>query len=297
MKQFIFTKFLKVLEKLTGKKIAYFPKASQNTLTAVKSSLGFWYAGWILDSSDIANGILSNGVIEADGSKLVTNLLQYLLAEKPRLTFFDVGANTGYFGILAAFLGQGKISSYAFEPVLEFKRVEEETIKLNRLENLCKVYNVGLSNQNGQQQIFLAGTGSSFNREFVGKQAGASRTVKIVRLDDFAKAENLPGPDFMKIDVEGLELDVLQGCAGLLGSFKPVIWYESAKTIKAGNFYNQNFNKTFEFLNQLGYRIFLQAGEKLSEIAGLPKAVPDGVSMYLALHTKVHAKLIETFIL
>jgi hypothetical protein len=95
----IFVFITSILEKISGKKIAYFFKQPKMLgQTAVKSSLGFWYAGDVLESHDIAYGILNNGYVEKDETDAAKKILEYLLRQKPSLAFYDIGANTGYFG-------------------------------------------------------------------------------------------------------------------------------------------------------------------------------------------------------
>lgn len=290
MKQLLFIKFLRLLEKLTGKKIVYFPqdRAARN-LTAVKSDLGFWYAGNVFDTSDIAYGVLYNGLVEKQGSFLVKNVIGYLLGKKERLVFYDIGANTGYFGVLAAFLGRpGRIFTYSFEPVKEFNAVELETLKLNNLEGCCEIFNLALGDQEGQADIFLAGSGTSLSQDFLGRRNLPSRKVLVKRLDDLVKEKNLQFPDFIKIDVEGHEFSVLKGAGDLLKKIKPVIWYESAQTIKANHFSSNDFFQTQNLLKDLGYEIFW-CGPSLVKASG---TVPDGVAMYLALHRQAHQELL-----
>lgn len=291
MKQHLFTTFLKILEKFTGKKIVYFPKnRAVSALTAVKADFGFWYAGNVLDMSDIAYGVLYNGMVEEEGSYLVVNSLKHLLLKKERLIFYDIGANTGYFGVLAAFLGlPNKIFTYAFEPVMEFNRVQAETLKLNGLENSCRIFNFALGEKDAQAEVFLAGSGTSLRRDFVGNRQLETRTISVRKLDNVVREKNLETADFIKIDVEGHELSVLKGAEDLIKKSLPIIWYESALTIKATGYVSKDFFETQDFLKSLGYEVFL-CGPKISQI--VKTSVADGVAMYLALHKDAHKDLI-----
>lgn len=289
MLRFLFLKIINFLGKVSSKKLVYFPEErALNNLSAAKSNLGFWYAGNVLDSSDMAYGVLYNGELESDGTELVASVLEYLLAKKQPLAFYDVGANTGYFGVMAAFLGKGKIFTYAFEPVKEFNETEEETLKLNRLEGSCSIFNIALSDKEGKAEIFLAGTGTSLSKEFLGDNLKPSRKVSMYKLDNFVKLKRLQLADFLKIDVEGHEFSVLRGAERVIKESLPVIWYESALTIKTNNFQNEDFFKTQEFLKALGYKIFW-CGPKL--VSAPSKGIADGVAMYLALHPQAHEGL------
>ncbi len=275
------------LQKIIKKRIILFslPKmASMDGRTAVKSEFGFWYVGNVFDSQDIAYGIAKNGKVEPEGSKLVKNILIQLLKQKEPLSFYDIGSNTGYYGIMAAFLGQGKINTVSFDPVKEYNTIEKETVFLNRLEKKVKIFNLCLGDTEGEVEIFLAGSGTTMKVEFLGHTKSPVRKVPIRTLDSFSQENNLTLPDFIKIDVEGAEFAVLKGASGILKTRQPIIWYESAKRIDESNYENKDFHKTQEFLQSLGYEIFF-CGENRIE-AAIESKIPNGVWMYLALPQK-----------
>ena len=113
---------------------------------------------------------------------------------------------------------------YAFEPVKNtFKFLQENTASLNKVHPVAKA----LGGSNGQADIFLFGdhTISSFKgpAESSGQQ---KETVEITRLDDFMKAQAVSHIDILKIDVEGAEFDVLNGCGELLKESIDCIYLE-----------------------------------------------------------------------
>jgi FkbM family methyltransferase len=57
---------------------------------------------------------------------------------------------------------------------------------------------------------------------FHGHQTGPSESVQVIRLDDL----NLPRLDFLKADVEGFEIDLLQGATETIGRLRPVVHLE-----------------------------------------------------------------------
>jgi FkbM family methyltransferase len=242
-----------------------------------------------LDPKDLAYGVLYNGEVEPQGTRVVQNILTHLLVKKSNLIFYDLGANTGYFGIMAAFLGRGKITTYAFEPVLESVEVERESIRLNRLEPNCEIFNVAVGQAAGEAEIFGWGSGTTLSRDFAGSEGGKNpRRVPVVKLDDFVSARQLRPPDFIKVDIEGYELPALKGAQLLITSALPVIWYESVLTFKARGFKNSDFFPTQEFLKKLGYQIFWTG---VKAVAPVPAQIADGIEMYLALHPDAHKDL------
>jgi FkbM family methyltransferase len=131
---------------------------------------------------------------------------------KPGSLVFDIGANVG--NRIDIFLGLGA-KVVAVEPQLECIQTLLEKFGTN-----IKIENIGLSNKEGESDFHIANesTISSFSEEFVSK-TGVDRfkknkwenTIK-VHVSTFDKLiEKYGVPDFSKIDVEGFELEVLQG--------------------------------------------------------------------------------------
>lgn len=295
MKQRMFVLFLNFLSRITKKTIIYYNKNEHNGLglTAVKSSYGFWYVGNVFDSADMAYSIANNGVVEKEETELVVRLLRNLMETKEEISFYDIGANTGYYGIFAAQLGQGRVRAYSFEPLAEHVTCLDESARLNRLENRVTSYTVALSDANGKEKIFTAGTGSSLEADFLDDVNTPSREIEMRRLDDLVKAEGLPAADFMKIDVEGHELKALKGATEIIKGSTPIAFIEIAYTLKSmGRAYvNEHYDETFRYFLDLGYSTFRVDG---AEVLEYDHAKPvDGIQMYLFLHKEKHASQIN----
>lgn len=136
---------------------------------------------------------------------------------RPGHTVLDVGANIGY---TTRFLGQsvgqrGRV--HAFEPnPLIFSLLKENTKNLPQV----KVHNLGLSSDNGEHLLFLAGNNhsvASFSETYPATHLAhrgeslAKVSARTVRGDDFLKEEGIAWVNVIKIDVEGWELSVLAG--------------------------------------------------------------------------------------
>ena len=74
--------------------------------------------------------------------------------------------------------------------------------------------------------------------------------VAAVRGDDLLQYWR--APDFVKMDVEGAEFDVLSGCETLLGTVRPVFYIEVSP---------QNQDRVSELFHQHDYRIFHLQGD------------------------------------
>lgn len=91
---------------------------------------------------------------------------------------------------------------------------------------------------------------SSINDNNLGHRVERVR-VPLRRLDDLVPREHRV--DFIKVDVEGAELDVLRGAAGLLRASRPVVLFESTKSCMER--FGRTPGETFEFLASIGYGV------------------------------------------
>jgi len=116
----------------------------------------------------------------------------------------DIGAHIGVFSIYAALKAtQGKI--YAYEPIPENFRLLNHNIKLNNLNNIIP-FNLGVSNSKGRKKFYL--TDSSTTPSLFG-QEDRWCSVKVIGLKDIFENNGLKKINFLKIDCEGAEYDIL----------------------------------------------------------------------------------------
>jgi FkbM family methyltransferase len=291
-----FEKITNKLLKKFGKKFVIFSNiiGAGQPRFAVKSDYGFWYVGDILDKADISNGIANNGCVERNETELVVNIIQRLLVKQNRIIFYDVGANTGYYGILAAFIGKGKIKTFSFEPVKEHVDILRETIAINRLENEIAVFSIALGGQNGDRNIYLSGSGSTIVKGFMNVNEENVRNISVRKLDDIFKAGEIDAPDFIKIDVEGAEFDMLSGSSDLINEFRPIIFVEIISHIQNGqrSFRNPRSCAAVNLLkNDFGCILYCLVGDKLIKVGDDWDI--EGAKMYLCLDRSKHDYLIK----
>ena len=131
---------------------------------------------------------------------------------------FDIGAHVGFYSLLASVLVGSSGKVYAFEPAPRNLKYLREHLHLNRIKNV-EVVELAVSNCNGLVS-FDYGPDSS-----AGFIAGNGELkVESVTLDKMILEECIPFPDFIKIDVEGAEMQVLEGAESLLDDSSPVIF-------------------------------------------------------------------------
>jgi FkbM family methyltransferase len=133
------------------------------------------------------------------------NLIKWLLKEGG--IFFDIGANIGAYTLVASEQALARV--YAFEPHPATFKLLTENIAINGRDNI-KALNLALGNQEGTVD-FLGEYGSPLNR-VVADGHILQNTIKVPmrRAADICRDYNV-SPDFVKVDVEGFEYEVLKG--------------------------------------------------------------------------------------
>lgn len=147
----------------------------------------------------------------------------------------DIGANTGIFSVLAkAYQAQSKV--YAFEPQPNIFEVLSKNNEINGFDISCN--KLALSDVNGElpfynygKEAFTSGntTAGSLNSTWR-EDDQTSIKVPVKLLDDFIKENDVPKVDLIKIDVETLEFEVLNGYKHHLNKHKPILVMEIQST-------------------------------------------------------------------
>jgi len=156
---------------------------------------------------------------------------------------FDIGSNIGAFTVpFAKKVGElGQV--YAFEPQKVIYELLQDNVNKNKLKNV-KVFNVGIGKKKEElelNEIDYSEVGnfggvsfkydsSSFTKNIKNKKY----KVKITNLNEFMEIEKC---NFIKIDVELMELDILTGGKNFLKKFRPILWIENHQ------FYPNEINK------------------------------------------------------
>lgn len=138
---------------------------------------------------------------------------------RPGQTFFDIGANVGYYSILASRLvgPAGKIA--AFEPLVRNLSYLHRHVELNRADNI-RLLPFALSSEN---TILSFSTGPNSAMGHLELNGGGDVLVPTVTLDEIAERLGLI-PDVMKMDVEGAEMEVFRGAERILSEARPTIF-------------------------------------------------------------------------
>ncbi|HWN11860.1 MAG TPA: FkbM family methyltransferase [Pyrinomonadaceae bacterium] len=142
---------------------------------------------------------------------------------KPGNFVMDIGGNAGQYAVLFSSLvgPSGKVIS--FEPDPAHRSVLIKNLELNRFASRALVEEFALSDLNGSHSFYSRNDQmSSLVKSGLGTNAGLTDVreykVKTTRLDDYLSRGKLGFPDWVKVDTEGAEINVLRGAGELLKS-------------------------------------------------------------------------------
>lgn len=139
--------------------------------------------------------------------------------------FYDVGANVGAFSFIAWAVAEGKCKVYAFEPSFSTFAALCQNIILNKAHNeIVPVYSA-LGPETALTDFYYTSIvpGKCRHSIISPKHSNlgdftpeAKLGISCYRLDDLIKTMHLAQPNYLKIDVDGVELEILKGAEATL---------------------------------------------------------------------------------
>jgi FkbM family methyltransferase len=196
--------------------------------------------------------ILNFGEYEPEETQVIRRV-----AEKMD-TMLDIGANIGWYSLLASKINPKSII-HSFEPIPTTYSRLIQNFSLNSLEAmLC--HNYGFSNKPGSFPFYFypEGSGNASMQNLSGRQDATIVDCELRTLDsilDWLPSNNTI--DFIKCDVEGNELFVLEGGLNLLRQHKPILLCELLRKWSASFGYHPN--EVIDLLQSIGYKIYTVA--------------------------------------
>lgn len=174
----------------------------------VQTEHGLFYVDPI---SHLGNLLISEGIYE---DCMVSTLKKYL---SPGAVFVDVGANEGYFSVLASALVGASGRVVAIEPQSRLQTVLQQNFELNGCSNI-KLISTAISDAENTAELYLTpdtNTGAS------GLSRGTryrlpTETVQTTTLLKLIADQQLEQIDLMKMDIEGFEYEALLGAEAVL---------------------------------------------------------------------------------
>jgi FkbM family methyltransferase len=164
----------------------------------------------ITKDGGISKQLLKYGIREEGATRETTRLL------KPNMTAIDIGANLGYYALLEAKMCK---FVYAIEPVKENVEPLKKGIELNNYRNI-EVHRCAIGAENKHEEmiithksnlcsVFLDQRKSHYPQNK--KAVKERRQVKVMTLSKFCKRLDIKRVDFIRMDVEGYEGEVIKG--------------------------------------------------------------------------------------
>jgi FkbM family methyltransferase len=133
----------------------------------------------------------------------------------------------------------------AFEPLPRNLGYLKKHLQLNHVDNV-KIIEAAVSNTEGTTWFKMGADVQTSMGSIVFEGAG-NLEVKMVVLDKLVASKAIPGPDFIKMDIEGAELYALQGANTILEQYHPTIFLATHGKIV--------HKECCEFLVNLGYQL------------------------------------------
>jgi FkbM family methyltransferase len=235
------------------------------------------HRGGITYEVDLSEGIdLSLFLFGGFQNHVLRNRFTELCADA---VMIDVGANFGVMTVgLAQACPKGKV--FAFEPTHYALARLKRNLQLNpELASRVEVINSFVSKQSDANASIIAY--SSWKVD--GKQTGAEHPVHLgtpqsaegvpaISLDDFCSQRHLERLDYIKIDTDGHEYEVLLGAREAINRYRPLVLFEIGQYVMDEN--NTNFSLYLEFFTQSHFNLFDTKTNQRVDLTNFRKIIP-----------------------
>ncbi len=181
------------------------------------------------------------------------NVKKFLLRNHKNSTvFLDIGANIGTYSIL---LGHKGLKCFAFEPSQENFQALSKNIELNNLQEKVKIFNFGLGKINCEKEFVFNSLNTGASHVISKPDEKKNCNINIKPFDSVYKDLDFKKEDkfLIKIDVEGMEPDVLEGAKSFLSEYSKIIAVAEDKHCgnkKLINLINQFMNACYKRIDK-----------------------------------------------
>ncbi len=175
-------------------------------------------------------------------------------------TILDVGAQLGlmskvFFDLTGA---SGKV--FAFEPTPSTFQILCDTIRLNAMTGVIIPIQKAVSDKKGTTRFFVSDVPLDAANSLVNyerQQSTKGIDVQLTSIDEFVKDQNLSKVNFIKIDAEGAEYQVLLGARTTLNSCQPIV--HLALHPEALKNFDSSLERIFELIRDHNYNILYKS--------------------------------------
>ena len=157
----------------------------------------------------VSRRIAEEGIWEPYETSLVMDLLH------PGAVFVDVGANIGYFTVLAASIVGERGTVFAFEPDPDNFRLLEANLALNALQRKVTAVPAALAEDDGEGQLYLSEDNLGDHQIYTTGEGRDSVPIELLNGSHYLK-DRLDSLDLLKVDTQGSECRVMAGLMPLL---------------------------------------------------------------------------------
>lgn len=182
---------------------------------------------------------------------------------RPGDTVFDIGANIGLFSVVLGCAVRDEGCVIAAEPVPINALRAKENFELNRLTNV-QLVNAAIGAAEGTIRLNLADDLAYPSVVAVAESRGSGESIEVPlrTLDGLWREIGSPAVRFVKIDVEGAELDVLRGAVQMLRQTHPVLLIEANSSHALDNLRKE--------LEPIGYKFIQPSGFAVHNYLAMP---------------------------
>ena len=224
------TQTIKKLKKLKSKYVLANIHFEQNNI----------YFDWAHNISLIFSEQYGGFLYKSEKEKQSIEILLQKIDKKT--IFFDIGANIGIYSLIMA--KEKNCKTYSFEPVKKTQELLQQNIRLNKLDNKISIEPYGLSNKD--DTVFI--TNTLGGRNHITNHKKNTEKIIVKKLDSYIKQGRRENT-VLKIDVEGHEMNVLEGGLKFIKKYKPKILVE----IELKHTTKEKIKNTFNILDNLDY--------------------------------------------
>ena len=236
-------------------------------LTLTKRSFLVWFRDFIQEDSYKSLTILNNKITFFVPNQITNWRVDTFFSKEPEtlewidgfkkkenLIFWDIGANVGLYSIYNA-LKNINSTTISFEPSSSNLRVLTRNISINNLENNIKVVPIPLTNKENIFQIMREGhfvEGGALNTfgekfDFQGKEFEPKMKYSLLgtTINNLIENKILEVPDYIKIDVDGIEHLILEGGNKILKNKKI-----KSLSIELNKNFKEQYDKVFNIMKE-----------------------------------------------